>query len=217
MIANIISGASLIVAAFSLGYTIFVNCKNHKQYTKSLSPQLSFILYQRATRIFLTVKNTGKSAAINLKIKLLSIEDNGNNKDFLDHNIFNKELVLYPNEEFSDAVAFIGDDCCNITFPRIRIEVSYNESISSEKVCFERLIVCSKEIINNTNALSSVADSLDSIKYSENRIANYVEGRTFLEFDRLNALPHSSLYKYIYDAMHKEERKEEKVKIKNKE
>ena len=41
-----------------------------------------------------------------------------------------------------------------------------------------------------------------------NRLANYMEGRTLFRFDKLNVFPHNSLYKDMKDAFNNIEREE---------
>ena len=55
--------------------------------------------------------------------------------------------------------------------------------------------------IYGRNQLSRIEYSIESISYSNNRIANYIEERTLFAFDRLNVFPHNSLCKDMKDAI----------------
>ena len=61
--------------------------------------------------------------------------------------------------------------------------------------------------------LENIEDSIESISYSNNRIANYIEGRTLFAFDRLNVFPHNSLYKDMKDAINNVDRSDENKNI----
>lgn len=57
--------------------------------------------------------------------------------------------------------------------------------------------------------LENIEDSIESISYSNNRMANYIEGRTLFLFDRMNVIPKSSLYKDMKDAFNNVEKEDE--------
>lgn len=65
------------------------------------------------------------------------------------------------------------------------------------------IILCEK--------LNSLVEEIKSISYSVNRMTNYFEGRCLFKNDKLDALPASSLYKDIWDAMNNIERKDDNV------
>ena len=65
-----------------------------------------------------------------------------------------------------------------------------------------------KRNINEKEKIENIEDSIESISYSNNRIANYIEGRTLFTFDRMNVIPKSSLYKDMKDAFNDVERED---------
>lgn len=54
--------------------------------------------------------------------------------------------------------------------------------------------------------LENISKHLKSIMYSENRLANYIEGRTLFTFDEINTVSCGSLYQDMRDAVNDKER-----------
>ncbi len=67
------------------------------------------------------------------------------------------------------------------------------------KVCFTKSIEKSEDI---SEKIGDISKKLNEISYSNNRMANYFEGRCLFKFDELNVFPHNSLYKDMKDAFH---------------
>jgi hypothetical protein len=67
---------------------------------------------------------------------------------------------------------------------------------TKKKVQYRRTITFtqkSEEDRKSDQALKGIEDKLDSMMYSQNRVANYLEGRTLFPIDRLNVMAHGSL------------------------
>ena len=90
-------------------------------------------------------------------------------------------------------------------FPKIDVSISYIAGNNGKEVSYDRTISFKRNIYAR-NPLSKIEDGIESISYSNNRLANYIEGRTFFTFDRINALPKSSLYEDMKDAINNVER-----------
>ena len=73
---------------------------------------------------------------------------------------------------------------------------------------FFDIVVPMEEQIEIKDGIDGVIEEIRSIAYSNNRLANYIEGRTLFKFDELNVMPKSSLYKDLNDAINNNERKE---------
>lgn len=74
-----ISVISIIISAVAVIVTVVFNWVSHIQYLKSIEPQLSFRLTDYEGILCLSVKNTGKLAATDLKITINELHDNGAN------------------------------------------------------------------------------------------------------------------------------------------
>ena len=87
------------------------------------------------------------------------------------------------------------------------LKISFINGNDSKITKYMRTITFKRNIYGR-NQFSKTEDSIESISYSINRVANYVEGRTLYTFDKMNTIPHSSLYKDMRDAFNNIERAE---------
>ncbi len=200
LMANTIAVLSFLVAFGALVVSIVSNYKNNKRYINSLKPMLSFEFYQMNGILLLAIRNSGKSEAKNIKITINEIFNNGDSKDLMLDDIFKSEFMLYPAEEIQGTIAIYSESIDTISFPYIDVNVSYVEGNDDKTINYSRTISFKRNIYSR-NQLSRIEDSIESISYSSNRLANYIEGRTFFTFDRINALPNSSLKKDIKNAL----------------
>lgn len=207
-LSDYIACISLVISIIALIANIITNKKNHKQYIESLKPLLSFDFFEINGVLLLSIKNTGQTEAKNIRIEISELRDNGKyNKLHLD-NLFKTEFMLYPTEEVQGMVGFSGESIEENVFPTIDVKVSYLNGNDNKDVKYSRTISF-KKIIYGRNPLSRIEDSIESISYSNNRLANYIEGRTLFTFDKLNVFPNNSLYKDIKDAINNVEREKE--------
>lgn len=195
---------SLIVSAIAVLITIYSNIKNSKRYIDSLKPMLAFKLYEKNGFLVLHIVNNGQSEAKNIIIDFLEIEGNGRNK-FLTDELFSKELILYPTEEVQGVIALSNESVDNKIAPKIKIKIRYIEGNDNKHIEYERNISFKREI-QLKDGLDEVAEEIRSIAYSNNRLANYIEGRALAKFDELNVLPQSSFFKDIKKAINSKDR-----------
>ena len=100
-----VAAISAFIAAISAIAAFVANHQNKKQYKESVQPQLSMSLVEFNSFLYLRVKNTGKSAARNIEIRVNGVRNNGSSdKLFLD-DLFNGEFELYPEETAQGKVA----------------------------------------------------------------------------------------------------------------
>lgn len=190
--SNIISILSLGVAIVAVIITIVSNIKNNRRYINSLKPILIFKLYEKNGFLILYVKNNGQSEAKNIKINFLSL----NNDEVGIDDIFKAEIMLYPSEEIQGIIMQNNQE----KSPTIRINVKYIQGNDNKLVSYKRSIAYKKEI-QIKDGIDNIAEEIRSIAYSNNRMANYIEGRTLFKFDELNVMPRSSLYKDLRNAI----------------
>lgn len=205
-LSNIISILSLIVAIIAVVITVISNAKNNKIYVNSLKPMLAFKLYERNGFLVLSIKNNGQSEATNININFLELNNNEKSEFILD-DIFKKEFMLYPTEETQGLIAINSSNIDKHSFPNVKIRIKYIEGNDNKEITYERSIVYKKEI-QIKDSIEEVAEEIRSIAYSNNRMANYIEGRTLFKFDELNVMPKSSLYRDIKDAINNIKREE---------
>lgn len=193
-VSNKIVLASLFVALGALIVTIIVNIVTNHHYVESKAPQLTFSLSETNSEIFLTIKNTGATTAQGIKIVINSIANNGDRNEVF--NPFGSEFDLYPEEIVQGVVSYSGENICTQIFPIISVNVTYKAMNTKKKVRYSRNITFTKKPERDTEkdkVLKGIEDKLDSIMYSQNRVANYIEGRTLFPIDRLNVMAHGSL------------------------
>ncbi|MBQ9833845.1 MAG: hypothetical protein IJO33_01480 [Bacilli bacterium] len=211
-ISNIIALVSTIIALAALIVTIASNNKNNKRYIDSLKPLLSFEFYQINGMLILAIKNTGMSEAKNINLKIKKLKNNGDNNKLMLDDLFKSEFMLYPTEEVQGIIGIYGERIDKEVFPMLDIEISYIEGNDNKNINYSRTIFLKKNIYGR-NHLSRIEDSIESISYSNNRLANYIEGRTLFAFDRINVFPHNSLYKDMKDAINNVDRPEDTENI----
>lgn len=200
--SNIISILSLVVAIIAVIITIVSNVKANRRYINSLKPILTFKLYEKNGFLVLYIKNNGQSGATNIKIDFLSMNNNEQTNFELD-DIFKNEFMLYPSEETQGVVMYLKSEMS----PNIEINVKYVQENDNKLISYKRSIAYKKEI-EIKDGIDGVIEEIRSIAYSNNRLANYIEGKTLFKFDELNVMPKSSLYKDLNDAINNNERKE---------
>lgn len=93
--------------------------------------------------------------------------------------------MLYPTEEIQGVVAYSGENIENRISPIIAVTVSFVNGNDNKTTKYSRSVTFKRSIYSR-NQLSKIEDSIESLSYSNNRIANYIEGRTLFRFDKLN-------------------------------
>ena len=197
---NFVAIASLIVATIALFENVRTNRRNNKQYIDSIKPLLSFDFYEKEMILLLSIKNNGKTEAKDIKIDVINLENNGNNELVLD-DLFGKSFELYPTEEVQGMIGYLDESITKEAFPKLNIKVSYFEGSGKKRIEYDRVISFRKEIYSNNNLLYRLNENIDSISYSNNRIANYLEGKALFKFDKINSYPNSSLYEDMKKAI----------------
>ncbi len=210
--SNVIASISVLIAFVALIVTICSNIKNNKRYIDSLKPLLSFEFYQINGMLILAIKNTGRSEATNIKLKIKRLKNNGDNNKLMLDDLFKNEFMLYPTEEVQGIIGIYSERIDKGVFPMLDIEISYSQGNDKKCINYSRTISFKKNIYGR-NQLSRIEDSIESISYSNNRLVNYIEGRTLFTFDRLNVFPNNSLYKDMKDAINNIERPEDNEKV----
>ena len=205
-IDNKIALMATLISAGALIASIYFNHKTRKQYINSLNPLLSFELRKNMGSLCLMMINTGQSAAKNINISFKKIQNNGEYDTFdIDNNLKNK-LDLYPGEKIIGRIARSGENLENIIAPVIEIDLLYENSNMKKIEKYSRKITCTQEIDDMKDieeikdSIREISNRLNEISYSNNRMANYFEGRCLFKFDEINVIPNSSLYDDMKDA-----------------
>ena len=206
--SNLIAFASLFIAILALFVTIIFNMITHRQYIESLNPLLSFRFIEHDGFLYLAITNTGQSAAKNIKVDIKELCNNGDRNILELDDLFNSEFNLFPNETVQGVIGLSGANIAQAVFPYINVDIIYIKGNDKKTEKYSRKITFSRTNENGIN-LNCLEDDINSVSYSVNRIANYLEGRTLFAIDRLNTFPHNSLYKDMKDAFNNIERKED--------
>lgn len=204
-VSNTIALGSLIISIGALVVTIFYNVKLNKQYIASLSPLLSFKFKEQEGILYLEITNTGQSDAKNIRLVIKEMFNNGDRNELDLDDLFNNEFVLFPNETVQGKIGFLGENLMQKVFPVVNVDISYIKGNDSGTENYSRTITFTRTPENSID-LKNLEENLNSIAYSNNRTANYLEGRTLFVFDKLNVLPNNSLYKDMKDAFNNIER-----------
>ena len=208
--SNKIALLSVILSAIAVGSSIYFSYKTRKQYIESLNPLLSFQLVDICGLLFLTIKNTGQSEAIEIKIIFDEISNNGEETLFDIAKIFKSELTLYPNEKVTGYIAKAGANISTEIAPTVKVHVSYIKGNNKKKTQYSRSICYAGETDNPIeDRLREIGSKLNEISASNNRMANYFSGNWLLTIDELNLQPQRNLYQDIKDGVNNKERPDE--------
>lgn len=208
--SNKIALLSVILSSIAVGSSIYFSYKTRKQYIESLNPLLSFQLVDNCGLLFLTIKNTGQSEAIEIKIIFDEISNNGEETLFDIAKIFKSELTLYPNEKVTGYIAKAGANISTEIAPTVKVHVSYIKGNNKKKTQYSRSICYAGETDNPIeDRLREIGSKLNEISASNNRMANYFSGNWLLTIDELNLQPQRNLYQDIKDGVNNKERPDE--------
>ena len=208
--SNKIALLSVILSAIAVGSSIYFSYKTRKLYIESLNPLLSFQLVDNCGLLFLTIKNTGQSEAIEIKIIFDEISNNGEETLFDIAKIFKSELTLYPNEKVTGYIAKAGANISTEIAPTVKVHVSYIKGNNKKKTQYSRSICYAGETDNPIeDRLREIGSKLNEISASNNRMANYFSGNWLLTIDELNLQPQRNLYQDIKDGVNNKERPDE--------
>lgn len=208
--SNKIALLSVILSAIAVGSSIYFSYKTRKQYIESLNPLLSFQLVDNCGLLFLTIKNTGQSEAIEIKIIFDEISNNGEETLFDIAKTFKSELTLYPNEKVTGYIAKAGANISTEIAPTVKVHVSYIKGNNKKKTQYSRSICYAGETDNPIeDRLREIGSKLNEISASNNRMANYFSGNWLLTIDELNLQPQRNLYQDIKDGVNNKERPDE--------
>ena len=137
-IQTVVSILAAFISLIAVIVSIYYNHKNNKQYLKSLDPLLSFKLLELKKELYLRITNTGKSAANDISIKIIKIENNGDRNELNLDTLFDKKFELYPDESTQGRIAFWGETICSSAFPKIDITIRYRKGITGKQAFDKR-------------------------------------------------------------------------------
>lgn len=198
-IQTVVSILAAFISLIAVIVSIYYNHKNNKQYLKSLDPLLSFKLLELKKELYLRITNTGKSAANDISIKIIKIENNGDRNELNLDTLFDKKFELYPDESTQGRIAFWGETTCSSAFPKIDITIRYRKGITGKQVYMERTVIFSPSYDNKIYGdfnldLRELNKNMNVMAKANLRTANYLDGCQVAPFDELNILAHRSLH-----------------------
>lgn len=205
-ISVIISIISVALSAGALFITLVFNLVSHKQYMRSLEPQLTFRLIDYGGNLYLSICNTGKSAATGLQVTPTKMHDNGDKNELRLASVFHSTFELYPDETVQGLVGFSGENLATSIFPNLDISVHYKSYVTKKKHSYTRKVTYTQSYDKKVSAkvemnLGTVDCSIKSLARSNIRIANYLDGNQLLSIDQINRLSNRSLQNDLCDVM----------------
>lgn len=198
-IAILISAISTIIASVSTIVAIYANRMNHKQYCKSIEPQLSMELVNFNNVLYLQVKNTGKSVAKSIRIIPEKLIKNGGEDSLLCQNgLFNMLFELYPDEVVQTEVGYWYNTIQCQSFPQLILSVKYSQEGVKKPISYKRTVTFApaynNKILADVNVdTNNIESSLRHISRATVRTANYLDGHQIAEIDELDILAGKSL------------------------
>ncbi len=213
-VSNKIAMISMIFAGIAVVSSIYFSYQTREQYIDGISPLLSFNLMKKSSLLYLSIKNTGQSEALDISLDFKSIKNNGDSNSLLLSELFKNPITLYPNEQIIGHVAISTQNAQILTAPVVTVDVSYTKGNTRKKVQYTREICFSENIDgyqNEDSDLKKIEESLDEISRSSNRVANYLSGNWLIPGDQLNVEPQRTLYQDIKDGTNNIERPNENL------
>lgn len=197
---------SAIVAVVSTLTSIYYNSKNQKQYLKSLEPALSFKLFKHKGTLFLQIANTGQSPAVNIRVVVKEIKNNGSRNELELDKLFDNDFDLYPNEVTQGMVAYWGANIVEHAFPSVSVYVEYNDKITNKEVVYNRTIIYNPSFGETVHAkvdmdLKDIRDDINTMARANLRTANYLDGCKLSYIDRLDVISGNSLHDDLIDVV----------------
>lgn len=192
LISTIINSLIALFALITILQTNSIQRKDSK-------PVLAMSLFiEKGANVF-RIENVGKSGVKECEIKIL----NGKNISF-QNSYFNSKITLFPTEHMEDILNYrtLKSGCPNY----ILIEVNYIEILTGKKIKYVRQVNFSGDKTESDELgleLRNIIDQLSQISRSENRMANYFEGRFLIPADTCNPAPNGSLYEDLNSVYNK--------------
>ena len=148
--------------------SVLVAIINQFRIIKNQEPQLLFNLRSINNILYLRVKNSGYTKAMNIRIIVKEIYNNYSN-EILEDQVFKNPFELSAQEEVQGMIGFLGDTTSKNPFPYIDIEVSYDKQRFKKNINYERKVyyfASAEEKITVTTDidLSKIEDILKKIK-----------------------------------------------------
>ena len=208
--AILISAISAFIASISTIVAIHANRMNHKQYCKSIEPQLSMELVNFNNILYLQIKNTGKTVANNIRIIPEKLTNNGDENDLPCQNgLFSMFFELYPDEVVQTEVGYWHNTIQCKSFPQLTLSVKYSQESVRKPIAYKRTVTFApaynNKILADVNIdTNNIASSLRHISRATVRTANYLDGHQIAEFDELDILAGKSLSNDLNNALGKD-------------
>lgn len=205
----LVAAISALIAAITAIAAFMANHQNKKQYKDSIQPQLSMSLVEFNSILYLRIKNSGKTAAKNIEIRIAGIKNNGSSNNLYPDDLFKGTFELYPEEVVQGEVATCGRTIVQSVFPQVEISVSYRVDGAKKITAYKRTVTYLSAYTEKISAdinldTRQMEDSLKSIARASVRTANYLDGRQVAPFDELNILAGCSLKTDLLNVLHKE-------------
>lgn len=207
----IISIISVILSAGALLITLVFNLISHKQYLRSLEPQLTFRLIDYDSKLYLSICNTGKSAAIELQVTPKEMYNNGDANELRLASVFHSIFELYPDETVQGLIGISGENLGTSIFPSLDIAIRYKSYVTKKKHSYMRTVTYMQSYDKKLSAkvemnLKTVNSSVKSLARSNIRIANYLDGNQLTSIDQIERLSNRSLQNDLYDVMNNKDK-----------
>lgn len=197
-ISIFVSSVAALISAIAVGVALYFNSKTQNQYKKSLEPQISMRIDKFGGMLYLLIQNLGRTAAQNIKLSVMSIENNGDNGLELD-SLLSQSFELYPNETVQALVAISGENVATgFLYPKITVAISYRIYGTKKTIQYTRTVIFSKvydlKVLADVNMdLHKVESALTATARASIRTANYLDGHKIAIFDELDMLTDISL------------------------
>lgn len=187
-ISIIIAIGSLLISAASLLCAIIWNKKSEERYLSSIEPILNFKLFEISGILYLEIRNSGLTEATDINIRVLKLEHNGSRN--IDKGFdLGSPLWLYPSESIICKIGLFDNSyAAKEQHPLLHMHIRYKTSKSTSFIDKDRK-VCYTENVHNPieiTELKKFNDYFRSIMFSENRVANYLDGKNLSVYDELN-------------------------------
>ena len=205
-IAIWISGLSLFISFIVGVFTFVFNIKTLKNYNNSIQPVLRCSFFKNKEKLFLSIKNVGKTEASKVVISDLILSPLMDEIEYKENNIFKNSFNLLPEEEVIGEIGYFIENI-NVNLSTVSPFLSFKIKYNNQNF-FSKEVVLNKELLLNNYIFPelSVKTDLDTYKIQDylrgignanTRLANYFDGNILFQYDSINTMPKTTFQKDI--------------------
>lgn len=198
---DLLDWVALIISFLTFIFTLIFNVRTLINYNNSIQPVLRCSFFKNKNKLFLSIKNVGKTEARNIVIDCLSLDPLMNEIGYKKNNIFKNYFNLLPEEEVIGEIGYFLENV-NVNLDTVYLSLSFELFYKNNKFLFNKVYLKKELLLNNYIFPElSVKTDLDTYKIQDylrgignanTRLANYFDGNVLFQYDEKNIMPNTT-------------------------